>query len=214
MKIKIPKPYIFIGTLVTTGVIITISYNIITADNAKEVVSINNQSEPIKQIDYSNEILEIKQRLTNVEEEIELLKEKDKILEESNTKQDETINNLKVQESNPSDTIGDLKKQLKNNQDEIEKTKSDLQNVKNVINKRYKRLNEIQDRLSETAKLPQNYKRIELEINKLKTEEQTEEVIEKIKQLEIKYEQAKKISNEVTELNNEMRELLFGEISL
>ena len=74
MKIKIPKPYIFIGTLVTTGVIITISYNIITADNAKEVVSINNQSEPIKQIDYSNEILEIKQRLTNVEEEIELLK--------------------------------------------------------------------------------------------------------------------------------------------
>ena len=60
----------------------------------------------------------------------------------------------------------------------------------------------------------QNYNGIRMQIEELKKKEQTEEIVEEIKLLEIKYYKAKKVSDEVLSLNEEMRNLLFGEISL
>lgn len=213
-KILTTKAYAFIGTLITAGVITVTGYNMILGNSEKQVQTTSKDTDSIQQIDYSNDIVELKQRLDNTESKVTELEEKISLLESDNQKKNETISNLqsridslKNENDNKNNQINDLKKQVTN-------TQNDLNQTKEVLEKRSKRLSEIQARLAETAKMPQNYESIGMEIKYLKSQEQTEDVVEEIQKLEIEYNNAKTVHDEVMALNEEMRQLLYGEIEL
>lgn len=221
MKIKILKPYWIIGSLVTAGIIITTGYNVIVANTQKEIVNASNSATQLQQNDYSSDIVELKQRITDMETKVSALEERIISLENNSNEKDKTISNLqnkvdtlKKQSSTKNIQISNLEEELKNSKQKTNEVQNDLQQTKQVLEKRSKRLSEIQKRLEETAKLPQDYERIQRKIDELKEKEQTEEVVNKINELQIQYKEAKKIRDEVLVLNEEMRQLLYGEISL
>lgn len=114
MKKILVKPYIFVGTFVTVGIIITTVYTIVHFNNSKELDISSKQEERSQeeqqQINYSNEIAEVK----NQEEVVEILKEKDawkennsKIktediteVEEKTIIKDNTSNNVELENGN------------------------------------------------------------------------------------------------------------------
>lgn len=211
------KSYIFVGTLITAGVVVTTAYNIINAtSNQKQTI----ETAQIQQIDYSKDIEELKERLTTAENKITGLEEKVTSLEEENQNKDDTISKLQTKISSINNTsvknkeVKELQQKLNDSEEKTAELEENLKQTKEKIQARSKRLSEIQERLKETANIPQNYQYFEGKIKELEKKEQTEEVIKEIEKLKIQYDIAKATREEVTALNEEMRQLLFGEIEL
>ena len=190
MKIKIPKPYIFVGTLATAGIIIGVTYNIIQANNDSVETSStnkNDKTEQIQTVDYSNEIEDLKQRLIVAEEKIQTLEQEiETSKEEDNTNKDDIISDLQTKLSSLNGENNSRKEQINSLKKEIETTQGDLKKVKDVLKKRSKRLSEIQARLGETAKIYPSHidmEKISNEIALLEKKEQSEENISKIEKL-------------------------------
>ena len=211
------KSYIFVGTLITAGVVVTTAYNIINAtSNQKQTI----ETAQIQQIDYSKDIEELKERLTTAENKITGLEEKVTSLEEENQNKDDTISKLQTKISLINNTsvknkeVKELQQKLNDSEEKTAELEENLKQTKEKIQARSKRLSEIQERLKETAKLPYDYQYFDKKIQELKKQEQTEEVIKEIERLKTQYDIAKATYEEVTALNEEMRQLLFGEIEL
>lgn len=119
MKLKIPKPYIFIGTLVTTGVIVGVTYNIIQANN-KNITK--NESIIEKQV-------EISQNVNDTELYDNLQKQIDKLKTE--------IENTKTDLENTNSELEKTKKQLENSNSSVSYLKNKLNNIKDTSNNTY-----------------------------------------------------------------------------
>ena len=70
MNIKISKPYWIVGTLLTTGVIIVTGYNIIVANTNETIPTGSSYEQTQEYIDYSKDISELKQKLTDIESRV------------------------------------------------------------------------------------------------------------------------------------------------
>lgn len=165
MKIKIPKPYWVIGTLTAASIIVVGGYNIIVANTNEKNIN-------VQQIDYSNDIKELRQRLEKAEEEIEILKEKSASVESDNKDKDQTINDLqaKVNSLNNTSNIQGISKQLQNITIKDNKQK-ELIKEKEELEKEYK------------VYLDKIYKRNELEIKKRELEAERESLKSEINYL-------------------------------
>lgn len=116
MKIKIPKPYIFIGTLVTAGVIVGITYNIIQANN-KNIIK--NGSTIEKQVEISQNVNDT-ELYDNLQKQIDELKK--------------DIENTKIDLKNTNSELEKTKQQLENSNSNVSYLKSKLNNMKNTSN--------------------------------------------------------------------------------
>ena len=99
MNIKIPKPYIFIGTLLTAGVAVGITYNIILANST---TTVNNSD--IQQNETKFSIIS-EEQYNNLQEQINQLKTN---LENTQTELAETKQEL----SNAKDEVNSLNRQI------------------------------------------------------------------------------------------------------
>lgn len=116
MKIKIPKPYIFIGTLVTAGIIVGITYNIIQANN-KNIIK--NGSTIEKQVEISQNVNDT-ELYDNLQKQIDELKK--------------DIENTKVDLKNTNSELEKTKQQLENSNSNVSYLKNKLNNIKNTSN--------------------------------------------------------------------------------
>lgn len=208
MKIKIPKPYWVVGSFVAAGIITATGYNVIVANTEREITTTSGQTAQIKQVDYSDDIAELKQRVSDNESKITGLQEKVIDLENTNKEKDEEINSLKSK-------YNTLKKE--NNSGEVKTLKTELSNVKQesserkqILEQKTARLNEINVRLKEIAKISsgrQKLEEIKIQIGYLKNKEQTEEVLGQIEDLENQLNQIQKIIDEETALNAESHQI-------
>lgn len=227
-KILETKAYIFIGTLVTAGIITVTAYNLIMA-NEEDVMTKQANSE-VGNNNYQEQIDKLKIELKETQNETEELKEKivqleGKVinLEDENANKDTTIASLqsqtiKLQQNNGSSSeLNNVKKQLERTNEEllqVQTEKSDVKmKLKEMSAKREKLQNEIEALNNEIQK------EIEYSINEIgNRREQLEIERDEIKQkillgnyskVEIsKMEERKKeIENEIGDLEKIQKEV-------
>lgn len=92
MKVHIPKPYMFVGTLLTAGVVVTVGYNIIVANNNESVNANPTEQTSISQTEKTED--NFQQQLDELKEVIREMQSKINVLEEQNEIKNETIAGL------------------------------------------------------------------------------------------------------------------------
>lgn len=228
-KILEHKAYLFIGTLLTAGVVVGITYNGIVASSQ------NNQNVPVSRFEsnaqQAQDFEDIKNTIAGMENKIEELETKVATLEDENSSKTDTIeglqskvNSLERKVKTKDTQISNLKEQVKSvekNSDtaKIKDVEDELERTKQTIEARNKRISEIQTRLAEIAKIPHDYltakefldntqEMLEKETNP----QRIKEYQESIKRFQKAYEEGKKLSEEETALQQELKSLLCKEI--
>lgn len=194
MKIKIPKPYIFVGTLATAGIIIGVTYNIIQANNDSVETSStnkNDKTEQIQTVDYSNEIEDLKQRLIVAEEKIQTLEQ------EIETSKGE-MENAKQEISNNTSIIASLNSKIKtlnssNKKNSVTTDNSDTKELSKQLETITAKNNEQQELLKEKEELQEEY----------------DVLIEKRQKFNELYGEEHSINVEISRLDNEIK-LLYS----
>lgn len=228
-KILEHKAYLFIGTLLTAGVVVGITYNsIIASSQTNQNVSVSRLESNTQQTqDFEN----IKNTITGMQSKIEELETKVATLEDENSSKTNTIeglqskvNSLERKAKTKDTQISSLKEQVKSveeNSDtaKIKDVEDELQRTKQTIETRNKRISEIQIRLNELSKLPQDHLTYEKAINQIRQslEEETnplriKELQSNLESFQERYEKAKKVDEEIAQLREEMKTLLSEEL--
>ena len=228
-KILEHKAYLFIGTLLTAGVVVGITYNSIVASSQ------NNQNESVSRFEsnaqQTQDFEDIKNAIVGMQSKIEELETKVATLEDENSSKTDTIeglqskvNSLERKVKTKDTQISNLKEQVKSveeNSDtaKIKEVEDELQRTKQTIETRNKRISEIEPRLDELSKMPQDHLAIQEKINEIKQLLETEKnpfAIESLQQnlklFQDRYEKAKKVDEEIAQLREEMKSLLCEEL--
>ena len=224
-KILEHKAYLFIGTLLTAGVVVGITYNSIVASSQ------NNQNVSVSRFEsnaqQTQDFEDIKNAIVGMQSKIEELETKVATLEDENSSKTDTIeglqskvNSLERKVKTKDTQISNLKEQVKSveeNSDtaKIKEVEDELQRTKQTIETRNKRISEIEPRLDELSKMPQDHLAIQ-EIKQLLETEKNPFAIESLQQnlklFQDRYEKAKKVDEEIAQLREEMKSLLCEEL--
>ena len=228
-KILEHKAYLFIGTLLTAGVVVGITYNSIVASSQ------NNQNVSVSRFEsnaqQTQDFEDIKNAIVGMQSKIEELETKVATLEDENSSKTDTIeglqskvNSLERKVKTKDTQISNLKEQVKSveeNSDtaKIKEVEDELQRTKQTIETRNKRISEIEPRRDELSKMPQDHLAIQETLNEIQQLLETEKnpfAIESLQQnlklFQDRYEKAKKVDEEIAQLREEMKSLLCEEL--
>ena len=224
MKINMLKPYWIVGTLITASIAIVGTYNFIVANTQEKntmETSYIQQAENETKENYQEQINQLMQRLNENEQNITDLQGKVSALEVENSNKTREIANLQnhLQKKNTTTKtvtvnnadLEQVKKKLDTTTEKVEMVDKNVTNREAELKKKKKRLEEADTKLKEIYKkypIPSHEKyKLEAEIHALQEKEQNEDVIHKINDLKIQLEDIKKIMEEESNLDNEIKKL-------
>lgn len=182
MKIKIPKPYWIIGTLVTAGIVTVGIHNFIVANTQeKNMIETSNIQEVQNQTkdNYQEQINELIQRLNENEQKITELQEKVSVLETENSNKTEEISSLqnKLQKNSvTTKTVTVNNADLEKITQKLNKTtatvnNADLEEVKQKLNTTTEKVEKVEsnvtNREEELSKKKKRLKEIETRLNEI-----------------------------------------------
>lgn len=158
MKLLIKKPYIFIGTLITAGVITVTGYNIIIANNTKETnkdISNTVYSNQNNNDDLQKQISELQIQMEDNKLKVSELQDKVNKLEDDNKEKENTIKGLQSKINVLNKTTSEnkeLKSTLNNTQEQLIKINGKIEEdeikgkkIQELSNKRKLLQEEIKD---------------------------------------------------------------------